>query len=106
MRQSGNSSWRGTYRQSETGWPGVFLFAVVWLRWFRMGASFFNRSPAFRSRFGIGVFFGLLGAFAQSFSEWECRQTPLLFLLHILLGALAAVYPARPSVMTRRAFTS
>ncbi|RKG94887.1 O-antigen ligase family protein [Corallococcus carmarthensis] len=88
----------------ETGWPGVVLFAIVWLRWFTMGASFFsNRSPAFRSRFGIGVFFGLLGAFAQSFSEWEYRQTPLLFLLHILLGALAAVYPARPSVMARRA---
>jgi hypothetical protein len=91
----------------ETGWPGVILFAVVWLRWFKMGASFFfSRSPAFRSRFGIGVFFGLLGAFAQSFSEWEYRQTPLLFLLHILLGALAAVYPARPSLMTRRASTA
>lgn len=88
----------------ETGWPGVFLFALVWWRWFSMGASFFfHRSPAFRSRFGIGVFFGLMGAFAQSFSEWEFRQTPLIFLLHILLGALAAVYPARPSVLARRA---
>ncbi len=88
----------------ETGWPGVLLFSIVWLRWFTLGASFFvNRSPAFRSRFGVGVFFGLLGAFAQSFSEWEYRQTPLLFLLHILLGTLAAVYPARPSVMARRA---
>ncbi|MCP3137431.1 O-antigen ligase family protein [Pyxidicoccus xibeiensis] len=86
----------------ETGWPGVFFFAVVWLRWFKMGASFFfSRSPAFRSRFGLGVFFGLLGAFAQSFSEWEYRQTPLFFLLHTLLGALAAVYPARPSVMAK-----
>ncbi|NRD64758.1 hypothetical protein HRD49_23670 [Corallococcus exiguus] len=83
----------------ETGWPGGVLFAGVWLSWFKMGASFFlKRSPALRSRFGIGVFFGLLGAFAQSFSEWEYRQTPLLFLLHILLGTLAAVYPARPSV--------
>jgi hypothetical protein len=91
----------------ETGWPGVILFAAVWLRWLTMGASFlFHRSPAFRSRFGVGVFFGLLGAFTQSLSEWEYRQTPLLFLLHILLGALAAVYPARPSVLARRASTA
>ncbi|MCY1019598.1 hypothetical protein [Pyxidicoccus sp. MSG2] len=27
----------------ETGWPAVFLFAVVWLRWLKMGASFFLR---------------------------------------------------------------
>lgn len=23
----------------ETGWPGVFLFAIVWLRWFKMGRA-------------------------------------------------------------------
>jgi len=83
----------------ETGWPGVLLFSWVWLCWLWMaGSFFFRRSAAFRSRFGVGVFFGLAGAFSQSLVEWEFRQTPLLFLLHILLGALAAVYPARPSL--------
>ncbi|WP_375770450.1 hypothetical protein NR798_06020 [Archangium gephyra] len=87
----------------ETGWPGVLLFLWVWLRWLWMAGSFFSRrSSAFRSRFGVGVFFSLAGAFSQSVVEWEYRQTPLLFLLHILLGALAAVYPARPSVLARR----
>jgi hypothetical protein len=87
----------------ETGWPGVILFAWVWLCWLWMAGSFFaRRSSAFRSRFGVGVFFSLVGAFLQNISEWEYRQTPLLFLLHILLGALAAVYPARPSVVARR----
>jgi len=86
----------------ETGWLGVILFVWVWLCWLWMAGSFFFRpSAAFRSRFGVGVFFGLMGAFSQSVSEWEYRQTPLLFLIHILLGALAAVYPARPSVMAR-----
>jgi len=89
----------------ETGWPGVLLFAWVWLCWLRMaGSFFFRRSAAFRSHFGVGVFFSLMGAFSQSLVEWEVRQTPLLFLLHILLGALAAVYPARPSVMARQQF--
>ncbi|HYI02826.1 hypothetical protein [Hyalangium sp.] len=83
----------------ETGWLGVLLFVWVWLRWLWMAGSFFSRrSAAFRSRFGVGVFFSLAGAFSQSVVEWEFRQTPLLFLVHILLGALAAVYPARPSV--------
>jgi hypothetical protein len=84
----------------ETGWPGVILFTWVWGCWLWMaGSFFFKRSAAFRSRFGVGVFFGLAGAFSQSLVEWEYRQTPLLFLLHILLGALAAVYPARPSLL-------
>lgn len=87
----------------ETGWPGVILCGVMWLRWMQLTGSFlFRRSAAFVSRFGVGAFFGLVGAFAQSFSEWEIRQTPLFFLLHILLGAVAAAYPARPSVLAAR----
>ncbi|MFO0755140.1 MAG: hypothetical protein U0359_01510 [Byssovorax sp.] len=83
----------------ETGWPGVLLFGVVWVAWLVMAGSFlWKRSPSLRSRFGTGVFFGLCGAFAQSFTEWEYRQTPLLFLLHVLLGATAATYPVRPSL--------
>lgn len=77
----------------ETGWPGVFLLGIVWIRWFTIaGASLLTRSASLRSRFGIGVFGALLGALGQSFSEWEIRLTPLAFLLHILLGAAAAAH--------------
>jgi hypothetical protein len=82
----------------ETGWPGVVLFGVVWLYWAHMtGSFFFKRSPAFLSRFGVGAFAGLVGAFGQSFSEWAFRETSILFAVHILLGAAAAAYPSRPS---------
>lgn len=83
----------------ETGWGGVILFGLLWARWLQMSGSFLlRRSPAFVSRFGTGAFFGMIGAFGQSFTEWEFRQTPLLFLFHILLGMVAAVYPVRPSL--------
>jgi hypothetical protein len=82
----------------ESGWLGVFLLGVLWWSWLRMGAGFLKaRSASFRSRFGTGVFFSLVGVVLQSQVEWEIRQTPLLFLLHILLGSLAGLYPARPS---------
>ena len=82
----------------ETGWPGVVLFGVVWARWFTMtGTFFFGRTSALRSRFGIGVLGSVIGAFGQSFSEWEVRQTPLAFLLHILLGAIAGVHAGKRS---------
>jgi hypothetical protein len=83
----------------ETGWAGVIGFGLLWLRWVQVTGSFlFARSRALVSRFGVGAFFAVAGAFAQSFTEWEIRQTPLLFLFYILLGAVAAVYPARPSL--------
>ncbi|WP_437681793.1 O-antigen ligase family protein [Sorangium sp. So ce131] len=88
----------------ETGWVGVVIFALLWLRWYHMTGSFlFRRDRSLRSRFGVGAFFGLLGAFSQSFTEWAYRQTPLLFMLYILLGAAAALYPVRPSAMRARA---
>jgi energy-coupling factor transporter transmembrane protein EcfT len=80
----------------ETGWLGVILFAIVWLRWFAMTGAFLRaRSSALDSRFGTGVLGALIGAFCQSFSEWEVRQTPLAFLLHILLGATAGAHLRR-----------
>lgn len=82
----------------ETGWPGVVLFGIVWARWFVVAGHFlFARSTAVSSRFGLGVLGALIGAFGQSFSEWEIRQTPLAFLLHILLGAAAAAHMGKRS---------
>lgn len=75
----------------ETGYVGVTLLAIVWIRWFLIAGSFvIQRSATLRSRFGVGVFGALIGALGQSFSEWEIRLTPLAFLLHILLGAAAS----------------
>lgn len=77
----------------ETGWPGVFLYGIVWLRWFAIAGTFLRaRSSVLRYRFGVGVFGALIGALGQSFSEWEVRLTPLAFLLHILLGAASAAH--------------
>ncbi len=82
----------------ETGWIGVVLFAIVWLRWFTVTGAFLRaRSAALSSRFGMGVLGSLIGAFGQSFSEWEVRQTPLAFMLHILLGVAAATHLRRRS---------
>jgi hypothetical protein len=88
----------------ETGWAGVVLFALLWLRWYHMTWSFVvRRDRSLRSRFAVGTFFSLVGACSQSFTEWAYRQTPLLFTLHILLGAAAALYPVRPSAPRARA---
>lgn len=77
----------------ETGWLGVILLGVVWIRWFWVAARFLLlRSSTLSSRFCTGVCGALIGAFCQSFSEWEVRQTPLAFLLHMLLGAAAATH--------------
>lgn len=80
----------------ETGWPGVVLIALMWIRWLFLGAHFlFVRSSSLRSRFGMGVLGSIIGASCQSFSEWEIRQTPLAIMLHILLGAAATAYAHR-----------
>jgi hypothetical protein len=77
----------------ELGWPGLVIFAAVWVRWLWMGASFlFRRSPDPVSRLGLGLFFALLAVILQSFTEWEYRQTPILFSVHLLMGTLAGVY--------------
>ena len=86
----------GALTLGELGWPGLLLFALVWLSWFRTAGSFLRRrSAALLSRFGTGVFLGLAAAFFQSFTEWEYRQTPIFFLIHILAGSAAALYYLR-----------
>jgi hypothetical protein len=77
----------------ELGIPGLVLFSFLWLRWFQMGASFlWPRIPDPMRRMGIGIFFGLCGLFLQSLTEWVFRHSPIYYTIHILLGALAALY--------------
>src|SRR5262249_10184311 len=79
----------------ETGWAGVFVFALVWLRWLHMTGRFVLRwERTLVLRAGKGTFFGLLGGMAQSYTEWQFRETSLFFLLHIVLGLSAALQPA------------
>ena len=78
------------------GWIGLIAFALLWMRWFWVGASFFWRKsddPA--RRLGLGIFFALLGVFLQSLTEWVFRQTPIIITFHVLVGTLASLYYLR-----------
>jgi len=80
----------------ELGLPGLAIFALVWFRWFQMGASFLlSRREDPMLRLGVGILFGLTGAFLQSMTEWVFRQTHIFLTLHIMLGTLAALYAAK-----------
>jgi hypothetical protein len=77
----------------ELGLPGMFLFCLLWLRWFQMGLAFlWKRTPDPMRRIGVGILFGLLGLFLQSLTEWVFRHSPIYYTAHILLGVLASLY--------------
>jgi O-Antigen ligase len=77
----------------ELGFPGLFLLALLWLRWFQMAASFlWNRTPDPMRRLGVGILFGFGGIFLQSLTEWVFRQSPIFYVFHVLLGTLAGLY--------------
>lgn len=77
----------------ELGLPGLFLFCLLWLRWFQMALSFlWKRSPDPMRRIGVGILFCLGGLFLQSLTEWVFRHSPIYYTVHILLGVLASLY--------------
>ena len=77
----------------ELGLPGLLIFMLVWLRWFQMGASFlWPRVPDATRRLGVGILFGILGAFLQSITEWVFRQPHIYLTFHAMIGALASLY--------------
>ena len=83
----------GALTIGELGVPGFIIFYLLWGRWFQMGASFFRgRSQRLLSRFGIGVFFGASASFLQCLTEYGFRNSHIFFLMHILMGVLAAAY--------------
>ena len=86
----------GALTAGELGWPGLFLFTLLWLRWFQMAASFlWPRLPGAMRRIGVGILFSLCGIFLQSLTEWVFRHSPIYYTANILLGALAALCYAR-----------
>jgi hypothetical protein len=87
----------------ELGLPGLCIFGLLWLRWFQVGASFLRGrlNPDAMHRLGIGFFFGTLGLFLQSTTEWTYRQTSIMFTFHVMMGALASLYDAKRFRRTR-----
>ena len=80
----------------ELGVPGLVIFAMLWARWFFMGAAFLPRPREEPMRvMGVGLFFAICGIFGQSLTEWTYRQAPILFTFYILLGALASLTASR-----------
>jgi len=83
----------GALTTGELGYPGLALFAIVWLRWFQMAVSFlWKRTADPLRRMGVGFFFALCGIFLQSLTEWVFRHSPIYYTVHIILGALAALF--------------
>jgi hypothetical protein len=86
----------------ELGVPGLVIFALVWMRWLQMGASFlWRRKRTTLYLLGIGIFFGTVGVFLQSVTEWIFRQTPIYLTFHALLGVLASMYAVRRQARRR-----
>jgi O-antigen ligase len=80
----------------ELGVPGLALFALLWGRWFWMGAAFIRLPRGEPMRvLGVGLFFGVCGIFGQSLTEWVYRQTPILYTFYIMLAALASLTARR-----------
>jgi hypothetical protein len=80
----------------ELGLPGLALFSLLWLRWFQMGVGFlWSRRPEAMQRIGTGLFFAVMAMFLHSVTEWVFRQSPIYYVTHILLGALASLYYVR-----------
>jgi hypothetical protein len=83
----------GALTAGELGYPGLFLFSLLWLRWFQMGAVFLRRRTTDpMRRIGVGIFFGLCALFLQSLTEWVFRHSPIYYMAHVLLGILASLY--------------
>lgn len=82
----------GALTLGELGYPGLLLFALLWTRWLTLGLRFFwRRSQDPMRRVAIGIFFGMLGLWLQSLTEWVFRHSPVFYMFHILLGALAGL---------------
>jgi hypothetical protein len=92
MAQAAPAHSLGALTLGELGIPGLILFALLWIRWFIMGAGFLlRRTPEPMRRIGVGLFFAVLGIFLHSLTEWVFRQSPIYYVIHIVLGAMAAL---------------
>jgi len=75
----------------ELGYPGLAIFSLIWLRWLVMGARYvFRRADRMRN-WGLGLGLGVGGLFLHSVTEWNYRQTTLMFTTHLFVGALVSL---------------
>ena len=80
----------------ELGWPGFFLFCAVLGAWLYMSGVFLaKRTESLVSRYGLAAFFALLAVLFQGLTEWVYRLTPIYIELHVVAGAMAAIYSGR-----------
>jgi len=83
----------------EMGWPGFILFCGMLLSWLYMAGTFLRkRSEHLVSRYGLAAFFSILAIVFQGLTEWVFRLTPIYIEVHVIAGALAALYHNRASV--------
>ncbi|HKB56969.1 MAG TPA: O-antigen ligase family protein [Lacunisphaera sp.] len=87
----------GVLTAGELGWAGLAVFSLLWLRWLQLGARFLrsHRVAGALHRLGVGLFFGCLGVFLQSQTEWTFRQTQIFLTFHLLAGVIASLHHER-----------
>lgn len=86
----------GVLTVGEMGWMGLAVLGLMWVRWLGVGVMFlFSRRPELTHRVGIGIFFGIVGVFLHSFTEWTFRQTQIYLGFCVLVGTLAALRAVR-----------
>jgi hypothetical protein len=72
----------------EVGIIGFGLFVAIWYRWMSMSFRFVGRRPSDAvSRYGAGVFFGMLSLTLTTMTEYSYRFPQIFFLVHLLVGA-------------------
>lgn len=80
----------------EMGWIGLLLLAVIWLRFFQMVLSGLFRARHSRLPNAFSVLLGALAASivmqVQNLVHYSFRQTSVLFLMTIIMGAAARAY--------------
>lgn len=93
MAQAAPAHSLGALTLGELGIPGFLIFALVWIRWLQMGASFLRpRDADPMKRMAVGLLFGFCGMFLQNLTEWVFRHLPLYYTFHVMLGTLMSLY--------------
>lgn len=78
---------------AELGWVGLLFLLVMFLRWLWMSGSVMRSNrQTLEDSVRLGICLSLAGVMLQSWTEWEFRQTPILFLGHVIMGAGSTLY--------------
>ena len=76
----------------ELGWPGLFAFGFFWLRFYQLSARFFfERARDAAHAVAVGAVVATLVCQLQSLLQLGYRQSPMFFLLMMLMGVAMAV---------------